>query len=126
MMETFMLSEKAFINITEDTDTINLTWKGTIDSDYANTVMRDFLMDFHEKCKQKSISKLITDFRGVKFMFSSGIKTLIGWFKLFSDENKYTVSVVYNNKIRWQDVTFESIQMIIKGIELIVKEGPVE
>jgi hypothetical protein len=125
-METFMISDKAFITIAEEADTITLTWRGTIDSDYANTVMRDFLMDFHEKCKQKNISRLITDFRGVKFMFSSGIKTLIGWFKLFSDEKNYSVSVIYNNKIRWQDVTFESIQMIINGIELIVKEGSVE
>lgn len=125
-METFNISEKAYINITEDSDHITLTWRGTIDSDYANSVMRDFLMDFHEKCKQKNISKLITDFRGVKFMFSSGIKTLIGWYKLFSDEKNFSVAVVYNNKIRWQDVTFESIQMILKRIELIAKEGPSE
>ena len=122
-MDTFNISEKAYINITEDSDHITLTWRGTIDTDYANSVMRDFLMDFHEKCKQKDISKLTTDFRGVKFMFSSGIKTLIGWFKLFSDENNYSIAVVYNNKIRCHDVTFESIQMIIKGIELITKEG---
>lgn len=122
-METFSISEKAFINIAENSDDITLTWRGIIDSDYANSVMRDFLMDFHEKSKQKSISKLITDFRGVKFMFSSGIKTLIGWFRLFSDENNYAVAIVYNKRIRWQGVTFESIQMIINEIELIAKEG---
>ncbi|MBN2532428.1 MAG: hypothetical protein JXB88_06025 [Spirochaetales bacterium] len=125
-METFMITEKAFINIIEDTNNITLAWRGTIDSDYANAVMRDFLMDFHEKCKQKNISKLTSDFRGVKFMFSSGIKTLIGWFKLFADDKKYPVTIIYNNKIRWQDVTFESIHMIIKGIELIAKEGSPE
>jgi hypothetical protein len=122
-METFSISDKASINITEDTGTITLTWRGTIDSDYANSVMRDFLMDFHEKCKQKNISQLVTDFRSVKFMFSSGIKTLIGWFKLFSDEDKYSGTIVYNNRIRWQDVTFESIRIIIKNVELVNKEG---
>ncbi|MBN2442791.1 MAG: hypothetical protein JXJ04_15650 [Spirochaetales bacterium] len=122
-METFAISDKASINITEDTGAMTLIWRGQIDSDYANSVMRDFLMDLHEKCKQKNITKLITDFRGVKFMFSSGIKTLIGWFKLFSDENRYKGTIIYNNKIRWQDVTFESIRIILKGMDLINKES---
>lgn len=125
-METFIISDKAFINIMEDSGQVTLSWRGTIDSDYANSVMRDFLMDFHEKCIQKNISRLISDFRGAKFMFSSGIKTLISWFKLISDENKYPVSIIYNNKVRWQDVTFEAITMIIKGMELIIREGPQE
>ena len=122
-METFTISEMASINITEESGIVTLMWRGQIDSDYANSVMRDFLMDFHEKCKQKNISRLVTDFRGIKFMFSAGIKTLIGWFKLFSDENKYKGVIVYNNKIRWQDVTFESIRIVIKGIDLINKES---
>ena len=125
-METFSICDKASINITEDSGIITLIWRGNIDSDYANSVMRDFLMDFHEKCKQKKISKLVTDFRALKFMFSSGIKTLIGWFKLFSDENIYSGTIIYNTKIRWQDVTFESIRIIIKEVEIVAKDGPRE
>jgi len=121
-METFTISEKASINIIDDNERITLSWRGTIDTDYANSVMRDYCMDLLEKCKQKKISKMISDFRGIEFMFSSGIKTIINWLKILSDENRYPVTVIYNKKIRWQDVTFESIRIILKGIELVTKD----
>ncbi|MBN1698748.1 MAG: hypothetical protein JW881_14630 [Spirochaetales bacterium] len=117
-MENFTISDKASIEINEENKTITMNWNGIVDSENANSIMRDFLVDFHTQCKTKGIQKLISNFSRITFMFSSGIKTLISWFKLITDDKFYDISVLYNNKVRWQDVTFESIRIIIKNIEL--------
>jgi hypothetical protein len=125
-MESFNISDKASIELSEEEKIMTMQWKGIMDSEYSNSIMRDFLVQFHTECINKGIKKLISNFCRVSFMFSSGIKTLISWFKLITEDKHYDISVIYNNKVRWQDVTFESIKIIIKDIELTRVDTPVK
>ena len=116
-MDKYKISDNSEIELEVTGKKTTMLWKGSIDSDNDNDVLEEYLLDFHNKCKEQGIAELDVDFYQVDFMNSSGIKNVIRWLRDISGDNQYKVTVIFNPTIYWQDVTFVTFRQLIRNAE---------
>lgn len=115
----YNITEKAFIEVIKESDTVVLNWKGIVDCDNADIVVGEYLLSLHDECKKMNIVELTTNFSNVEFMNSSSIKNIITWFREIAKDEAYKVKLIIDNSVSWQDVTFCTLQLLIEDLEII-------
>lgn len=93
---------------------ILLVISGEIDMRDPSEFILPYLLRIHDEAIAQKVKILSVDFRGLSYVNSSGIKTIISWLmksKSLPDEG-YKVRIIQNSDIPWQESTFPVIQKL--------------
>ncbi|MDB5097170.1 MAG: hypothetical protein JWM80_1591 [Cyanobacteria bacterium RYN_339] len=103
-----------------------LGFSGSIEHRNPGTFLDPLLADLHAQMVKGRISALTADFSGLKFLNSSGIKSLLMWVMWVRDmpaRDRYTMEFVYSNDILWQYASFHSISLLARGAVTITERS---
>jgi hypothetical protein len=81
-----------------------------------------YLDELHDKLILYSIKNVTVNFYNLKLLNSSGLKTIIKWFKTNASlENHYNIKLYYNKSIDWQET---SLAMLTELFPLTIEKIP--
>lgn len=115
-METITFGKTTIENEIKD-NSLTLKFSGISDLGNQETLNKAFLSLFEQILKEKDkheLEKIVFNFVNLKFVNSCTIRNFISLFKLLITD--IVIDVVYDIKSTWQDITFETIDIMIKGI----------
>ena len=114
--------EKVTITVKDENEHIRVVISGEIDMREPSIEVLPYLMKIHEELLKNSIRMVEIDFTGLDYINSSGIKTLISWImesKEIPDDRKYTIHIIHNPEIVWQNSTLPVLQKLFPEIKTI-------
>jgi len=124
-MESILNIKKIIDNMIIETetqkDTITVKWKGMIDTDNHYSLLSEFINELHAACVKDNIKHVISRFNDLKFCNSSGIKEIIKWCSMIR-ESEMDIVILYSTKHMWQDITFETIKIMIEEVVLKIED----
>ncbi len=116
--------ENAKIEVKDNSDGgITVYFHGKINMQNPGAIFGPYFDELHSKIVDSKIKNVIADFTDLQFLNSSGLKSIIRW--IMSDaklpeENQYTIKILYNKEIGWQETSLTTFKDLVP--ELIEDE----
>lgn len=85
---------------------------GNIGVEHPGKFMEAFFIEVHDAFIKAGVKEVRVDIKNLKFLNSSGIKEIVKWvlnIDQMSDETKYSLTILYNSDILWQEACISSI-----------------
>ena len=107
--------ENSSASLEGDDSIIRLVLKGDIDMRDTSIEFLPYLIRVHEALLQNNAKNIFLDMLNLTFMNSNGIRSLINWIMKLNElpeDKKYTVHIIANNSIAWQESTLPVLKKL--------------
>lgn len=111
--------EEASIDVEDTEEGVLVNFHGKMNIPNPTAVYSPFFDDLHDKIVGASIKEVVTDFTDLKFLNSSGLKTIIRWVmqNAQEDEDKqYRFRIIYSEDIGWQTISLTTFKDLVPDL----------
>ncbi len=98
---------------------LNIFFIGRIYMLNPSEIVGPYLEKLHKHMVDKGIKQVSVNFAGLHLLNSSGLKTIIRWFKLnekLNDDKKYYIDLYYDEKVDWQETSLAMLTELFPEI----------
>ncbi len=113
------LTTDRFEIVMEEGEPLRIVWQGHCQLRKPSATIDPYLERVLGDLRKK---RIVVDFRGLTFMNSSAVYSVINMCKLL-EKNENPTSVVYSNTQEWQRVTFSGLERLSKVLKYITVES---
>lgn len=98
---------------------LNIFFIGRIYMLNPGEIVSPYLEELHTHMVSNGIKQVSVNFAGLHLLNSSGLKTIIRWFKMdekLSEDKRYYIDLYYDEKVDWQETSLAMLTELFPDI----------
>ena len=109
-------NDRVAITIGDSGDGLSVKFSGEIDMEDPSGLLDPLFEKVHTGAVDKGVNEVVADFSELKFLNSSGIKSIAKWImKLGEVEDAYKITIKQNPEITWQATSLQTLTFLVPG-----------
>lgn len=111
--------ESAKIEVEDNSDGVTVLFHGKINMQNPGAIFGPYFDELHHKIVDNDIKNVTADFTDLQFLNSSGLKSIIRWIMsdaALPEENQYTINILYNKEIGWQETSLTTFKDLVPDL----------
>lgn len=113
-----VLHERVTLEVGDSAGGIVVSVVGDIDMEDPSVLLDPFFLELHEKAVRQGVRVVDVDFRKLRFLNSSGIKTLAKWAMMLAgtqEAKRYAIRMIHDKAVAWQATSLPTLSFLVPG-----------
>jgi hypothetical protein len=95
-------AEGASVDVRRQDALVRITMTGSVEARDPGKLFDPYWTGLDETLRQEGVTRVALDIRGLTYMNSSGILTLVRWMMKVKSEPAYTIAIEHDPELTWQ------------------------